>query len=176
MDLSRPSTPPAATRGPHPAAAPGGRAQLACTSEQFVVDAWRDSLVEARGHRPGSPYIEAVWLGVLGPSTVLAWRRLARQAATQPGTVNDSRDLARSLGLGDNLGRSGPLTRTLNRMAAFGIATLHDDTVAVRLALADVPQRQLARLSRSANLAHRYHSHRTATADPSALDAPVMAR
>ena len=55
-------------------------------SEMVVVD-WRDPIVEALGHRPESPYIEYVWLSVLGPATVWAYRRLSCLAATAPGDL-----------------------------------------------------------------------------------------
>lgn len=129
------------------------------TPERLTVIAWRDPAVEARGHRPGSPYVELVWLGTLGPSTTLCWERLSRLAATGPGTQIDTVDLSRNLGLGDGLGRNAPVSRTLARMVAFGAAARTGDTLAVRLALADVPDRQLPRLSRSAQLAHRRWGH-----------------
>lgn len=140
------------------------RQQGSETPERLTVVAWRDPLVETRGHRPGSPYVELVWLGTLGPSTTLCWQRLSRLAATGPGTEVDTADLSRSLGLGDGLGRNAPVSRTLARMVAFGAASRTGDTLAVRLALADVGARQLPRLSRSAQLAHRRWGH--------ALDAP----
>jgi len=34
---------------------------------------WPDPILESQGHKPGRPYVEAVWLGVLGPSTTLCW-------------------------------------------------------------------------------------------------------
>lgn len=146
------------------------------TPERLTVVAWRDPLVEASGHRPGSPYVEAVWLGTLGPSTTLCWQRLSRLAATGPGTQIDTADLSRSLGLGDGLGRNAPVSRTLARMVAFGAATRTGDTLAVRLALADVPDRQLPRLSHSAQLAHRRWGHTLDTPATPDSPIPVMAR
>ena len=121
----------------------------------LTVVAWPDPTVEARGHKPGSPYVEAVWLGILGPATVLCWSRLSRIAAVRPGTVVDTSDLAVSLGLSSALGRNAPITRTLNRMVMFGAAESHGDTVAIRRALPDVPERMVRRLSYTARLAHQ---------------------
>lgn len=121
----------------------------------LTVVAWPDPIIEPRGHKPGSPYIEAVWLGILGPATVLCWSRLSRIAAVRPDTVVDTSDLAVSLGLSGALGRNAPMTRTLNRMVMFGTAQAHGDTIAVRRALPDVPQRMVRRLSYSAWLAHQ---------------------
>lgn len=124
------------------------------TPAKLLLVGYPDPLVERLGHRPGSPYVELVWLGVLGPSTTLAWQRLARQVTIAgPGMV-DVADLSLSLGLGDNLGRNATVSRTLARLTAFGAGRRCGDTLAVRLALPDVPQRSLARLSASALAAH----------------------
>ena len=125
------------------------------TPERIVVVEW-PGIGGPGAHRPGSPYVQAVWLGVLGPSATLAWERLARQAGAAPGSEVGCADLARSLGLGDSLGHNAPLSRSLARLVAFGAASRPSPgTLAVRLALPDVSVRQLARLSRSANLAHQ---------------------
>jgi hypothetical protein len=121
---------------------------------------WRDQAVEAVGHRPDSAYIEAVWLGVLGPSTTLTWRRLARLAAVHPGAVVDTVELAQSLGLGQGLEKNAPVSRSIARMVAFGAASRNGPTIAVRLALPDVPAFQRQRLSSSARLAHQYLGQR----------------
>ncbi len=127
------------------------------TPSTLTVVPWPDPIVEAHGHRPGSPYVEACWLeGVLGPSTTLCWQRLSRLANSRPATAIDSTDLAVSLGLGEGLGRNAPISRTLNRMAAFGAAVRSGDTLAVRRALPDIPQRMLGRLSYTARLAHQH--------------------
>lgn len=123
------------------------------------VAPWPDPTIDTHGHRPGSPYIEAVWLGILGPSTTLAWSRLSRIATAQPGAAVDITDLSISLGLSAHLGRNAPITRTLSRMVMFGAATRSGDTLAVRRALPDVPERMASRLSYTAQLAHRRWAH-----------------
>lgn len=139
------------------------------TPERIVVVEWPQ--VARDGHRPGSPYVHAVWLGVLGPSATLAWERLSRQVAAAPGAEVDCADLARSLGLGDGLGHNAPLSRSLARMVAFKAAARPSEGVlAVRLALPDASPRQLARLSRSANLAHQRWGH--GTWQPAAMAEP----
>jgi hypothetical protein len=115
------------------------------------------------------------WLGVLGPSTTLAWQRLARLATARPATAIDTADLAASLGLGDGLGRSAAISRTLGRMVAFGAAMRSEDTLAVRRALPDLPERMVHRLSHTARLAHQHWAHhpsRATTAPPA--PAPAM--
>ncbi|HLN06487.1 MAG TPA: hypothetical protein VK217_09425 [Acidimicrobiales bacterium] len=119
-----------------------------------------DPVVERFGHRPGSPYVELVWLGILGPSTTFAWQRLARQAAAVSSSTLDVADLSVSLGLGEGLGRNAMVSRTLARLVAFDAARRQDDTLAVRLALPDLTERRLSRLSRSARLAHERFAHR----------------
>ncbi len=123
------------------------------------VVAWPDPIIDAHGHRPGSPYVEAVWLGVLGPSTTLCWARLSRIANTRPATAVDITDLAVSLGLGPGLGRNAPISRTLGRMVMFGAAIRSGDTLAVRRTLPDVPERMTNRLSYTARLAHQRWAH-----------------
>ena len=133
-----------------------GHRQVALpTPERIVVVEWPGTGVPG-AHRPGTPYVHAVWLGVLGPSATLAWERLARQAAAAPGSEVGCADLARSFGLGDSLGHNAPLSRSLARLVAFGAASRPSQgSLAVRLGLPDVSARQLARLSRSANIAHQ---------------------
>lgn len=137
------------------------------TPGRLNIVAWPDPLIEANGHKPGSAYVEAVWLGVLGPSTTLCWQRLSRLATARPATSIDTVDLAVSLGLSPHLGRNAPISRTLARMAAFGAAQRDGDTLAVRRALPDVPDRLAGRLSHTARLAHQQwagHTPRTSGA------------
>ncbi len=91
---------------------------------------------------------------MLGPSATWAWQRLARLAGTRPGVTIDTTDLATSLGLGSNLGPNAAVSRTLARLVAFGAARRGADTLAVRLALPDLPARRAATLSPTGRLAH----------------------
>lgn len=143
------------------------------TPDRLTIVAWPDPRTEARGHRPGSPYVEAVWLGILGPSTTLCWQRLARLATARESTAIDSVDLAVSLGLGESLGRNAPISRTLGRMVAFGAARRSGETLAVRRALPDVPERMSGRLSYTARLAHQHWAQHDS--DPSIEMHPVPA-
>ncbi len=128
----------------------------------LTVDAWADPAIDDRGHRPGSAYIEAVWLGALGPTATFAWMRLARVAAATPGVVVDATDLAVSLGLGESLSRNGALARAIGRLIAFDVAYRGwGDAFMVRRALPDVAEAQRRRLSWSAQVAHdRFGSSR----------------
>ncbi len=95
-----------------------------------------------------------MWLGTLGPSATWAWQRLARIATTRAGLSIDTADLTVSLGLGDSLSRNAKMSRTLSRLIAFDAAHLTAETLAVRVALPDVTERQTAQLSPSARFAH----------------------
>jgi hypothetical protein len=130
------------------------------TPRELVVSPWMDSAATENGHRPGSPYVEAVWLGVIGPSATWAWQRLARLAEVRPGARIDSLDLAVSLGLGERLSRNASLSRTLRRLEGFEVVRRDDDVLAVRVRLPDVPDRRLWRLSPSARAAHERFSLR----------------
>jgi hypothetical protein len=126
------------------------------TPERMLVVALPDPRIEARGHRPGSPYIEHVWLSSLGPASTWLWTRLARVAASRPSTVIDMADLAASIGLGTELGAKSTISRTIARVVWFDVARRAGNTLAVRTALPDLPARRLARLPASARMAHRH--------------------
>jgi hypothetical protein len=138
------------------------------TPGRLIVVPWPDPVADAGGHKPGSPYIETVWLGILGPSTTLCWQRLSRLANARPGATVDTTDLAVSLGLGASLGRNAPLSRTLGRMVNFGAALRSGDSLAVRRALPDLPERMTGRLSPSGRLAHQ---HWTSPRQPASIGA-----
>lgn len=131
------------------------------TPPKLHVTAWRDPVIEAAGHRPASPYIETVWLPILGPASTWGWQRLARiAAASKPAVTIDAVELAASIGLGTGLGRNAPISRTIARMEAFGTLQRSGDTLGVRLALPDVPEHRAAKLCASAQMAHRRFAHR----------------
>ena len=78
-----------------------------------------------------------------------------------PSSKIDITDLSVSLGLGESLARNAVVSRTLARLVAFDAARRQGDTLAVRLALPDLPERRLTRLSCSARLAHERFAHGT---------------
>ena len=120
------------------------------------VVALPDPHQQNRGHRPGSAYVEAVYLGHLGPTATWLWQRLARTATARSAATVDTADLAVSLGLGHGLGANSPLARTVGRLEHFEAIQRTGDVLAVRTALPDLAARQLARLSASARLAHQH--------------------
>ena len=126
------------------------------TPERMQVIALHNPATDTKGHRPGSPYIEHVYVSSLGPSATWLWQRLARVATARPSTIIDMADLAGSLGLGTNLGPNSAMSRTVNRLVLFDGARRAGNTLAVRLALPDMPPNRLARLPASVRIAHQH--------------------
>jgi len=121
----------------------------------ITVVPWRDPAGEASGHRPGSAYVEAVWLPLLGPSATWAWQRLARIATVHSPVRLDVAELAAGIGLGGRLGPTSTMARTLERLERFGTLRRSGEVLAVRVALPELPESRVARLCASARLAHR---------------------
>jgi hypothetical protein len=85
-------------------------------------------------------------------------------------------DLAGSLGLGANLGPHSAMSRTVNRLVLFDGARRAGNTLAVRLALPDMPPSRLARLPASVRIAHQHLSgSRRHVLDTSGHDAARIA-
>ena len=100
----------------------------------------------ACGFDARSVYVETYWLAVLGPSCVLAARRLASWLEAEPdGFEISTAALASSLGLGAGLGRHAPIVRTLARLAEFGLAHV-GEAYSVRVMFPPLSARQIARL------------------------------
>jgi len=78
-------------------------------------------------HPLTSEYVETFWLPILGPTTVAMLRIFGRMyqpiagITATPSTLVPLRPLAKSLGVGDRLGRNGALMRSLGRLGDFGI-------------------------------------------------------
>jgi hypothetical protein len=115
-----------------------------------------------RVHDPDDPYVEDVWLPVLGPAAYVVW--LARQAA-RPGheTVSIPR-LAAAAGLGRPLGNQSPIRRALRRLERIGLVHLDGERILVRPQLPYVTGRQLALLDPDTQAIHRRHRARAAHA------------
>jgi hypothetical protein len=122
--------------------------------------------VQARGtsrlHDPDHPYVEDVWLPVVGPASYVAWRHLARLAIRSPRPIISLDALAAATGLGPPRGHQSPLNRTLRRLGRFDLAHVDDDHIVVRTALPFVTGRQLARLDPVIQAIHRLHRDGTA--------------
>ena len=115
---------------------------------QLTVVAWPDPVVDALGFLPHDPYSELVWTPTLGPSAVLAWRRMAGTLIHRPdGYTLDIADFGQTLGLGGT-GQHSTVSRTLRRLAQFGLARFQDQgTYAVRRRIPPASRSQVSRLN-----------------------------
>jgi hypothetical protein len=71
---------------------------------------------------PDHPYVDGVWLPVLGPASYVAWRHLARLAIRSSRATISLDALAAATGLGAPRGQQSPLSRTLRRLDRFDLA------------------------------------------------------
>jgi hypothetical protein len=127
--------------------------QTAALPNELTVIAYTDPIVEALGFGPDHPYTSRAILPVVGPSTFVLWLHLARlviDAGDAP-LITDTAELLACIGLGMRNNVGG---RTFGRMITFDLARLAGRTVAVRTALAPLPQSQAARLPPSARSYH----------------------
>jgi len=123
---------------------------------KIAVVPWPDPVLSSHGFDPRHAYVERFWLGVIGPSATWLLRRLARGLEEHPdGFRIDLADTARALGLGEGVGRSSMVWRTIDRVVTFHLAQpFGERQLAVRTHLPPLTQRQLARLPRSVQVAH----------------------
>jgi hypothetical protein len=154
--LALPTTPPpprpvAAQRRPRPVLAPRD------DSPALRIVAWRDRLADPHGVHPCSRYVELYWLGVIGPSTTWLLRRLSYGLDVHPdGFDLGLTETARSLGLGQRMGKNSPFRRALQRLCTFELARPHGPGgLAVRTRIPPLPLRHLARLPDSLQSSHR---------------------
>jgi hypothetical protein len=115
-----------------------------------------------RVHHPDDPYVEEVWLPVLGPAAYVVWRQLARRAASASHETISIPRLAAAAGLGRPLGNQSPIRRALRRLERFGLAHLDGQRILVRPRLPYVTGRQLALLDPETQAIHRRHRDRAA--------------
>lgn len=131
------------------------------------VVGWGDPVVEALGHHPQSRYAETYWLGLLGPSALWAQRRLVGWLEDSPeGYPLALAPMARELGLGEGVGRSSPLVRTLARLVSFDMAAIRCGSFAVRRAMGPLAQRQVVRLPGHLAERHRVETQTSPAATP----------
>lgn len=120
---------------------------------------WHDPVIAKHGYDARSEYAEAFWLGVLGPSTTLLLRYLARTLEAHPeGTTIDLSECATALGLGGKGGHHSPFMRSIRRAIQFGLARqLSPTELQVRTHLPPLTRGQLARLSPTRQHQHQLH-------------------
>ncbi|MGQ0616142.1 MAG: hypothetical protein ACT4PW_03990 [Acidimicrobiia bacterium] len=120
-----------------------------------------DPTLEKVGLPLTHPYVERVYCSVLAPSSVLLLRRAGELFAEHPeGLRVDVVDLSRSLGLGvradaDDVGRNGPLRRTMDRLVRFRMAAWRDDDrLGIHPKLPALERHRVARLPEPVQTAH----------------------
>jgi hypothetical protein len=118
---------------------------------------WTDPVADPHGVHPCSRYVELYWLGVIGPSTTWLLRRLSYGLEMHPdGFDLHLADTARSLGLGERMGKNSPFRRALQRLCTFELARPHGPGgLAVRLHIPPLPLRHLSRLPDGLQASHR---------------------
>lgn len=101
---------------------------------QIRVVPWVDPVADPHGLHPCSRYVELYWLPVIGPSTTWLLRRLSYGIEVHgEGFQLDLSETARSLGLGERMGKNSPFRRALQRLCTFELARPHGpDALAVR--------------------------------------------
>jgi hypothetical protein len=129
------------------------------------------------GFDPRSPYVEAYWLGTLGPSTTWLLRRIATGLEASPdGFVLDLGTCARELGLGDKGGRTSPFARALGRLVQFDLARWHpaDGALEVRRNVPPLNRRQVLHLTENLRASHdRWQAEQLQAARPAFAGEPV---
>lgn len=148
---------------------PPSRASTATLITRLRIEIWPDPVMEKLGHDPCSGYVEAFWLGVLGPSTTWLLRRLTQRLTDAPeGFDLDCVALSHELGLGGHVGRNSVFMRSVDRCCKFGMAQRSGETVFVRRRIPSLTRRQIERLPPRLL---RLHDEWDSTTDSSATEA-----
>jgi hypothetical protein len=118
---------------------------------------WIDPVADSHGVHPCSRYVELYWLGVIGPSTTWLLRRVSYGLEVhRDGFDLNLPETARSLGLGQRMGKNSPFRRALQRLCTFELARPYGPGgLAVRTRIPPLPLRHLSRLPESLQASHR---------------------
>jgi hypothetical protein len=127
---------------------------MGCPSVRLIE--WTDPTFEIRGVDARSVYAEQFWLPVLGPSAMWLVRHCAWRLERSPGGVDIVlAEVARSVGLGERMGRRAPFFRTLERAIDFSMMRVEGpNVIASRRRLPLLSPRQLTRLPYPLQRAH----------------------
>ena len=107
------------------------------------------------GYAAASVYVETFWLPLVGPTALLALRRLDAWLANTPGEITISVSLlGESLGIGAGTGRRSAVVRTLMRLVSFRLASIDSETYMTLRELPMLSPRQLGRLPACLITAH----------------------
>lgn len=125
-------------------------------TEIITITAWVDPIIDEHGHHPRSNYVEQWWLPTVGPTAVLAYRRITDRLAAQPhGVEINLNDLARQMGMAFRPGRNSAFANALNRLTMFGLSHRTADGYAVLRRAPQVAERHLRRLDDDLQQLHR---------------------
>jgi hypothetical protein len=125
-------------------------------ARELRVAPWPDPVVERTGLDPRSRYVESFWLPILGPSTILLFRRLAQRLERSPeGFTMSGDEMARSLGLAGIGGRHSPFRRAIERGARHGFCRVRPEALLVRTKVGALSRQQVARLHPELQALHR---------------------
>jgi len=99
------------------------------------------------GYAIAHPYVDGLWLPVVGPSAIALLRLVDRFAETHPDTFTiEFEQLGRRIGIGGG-GESSRVSRTIDRLCKFRIAArVGEREIVVPLRLPPLSNRQLDRL------------------------------
>lgn len=127
------------------------------------------------GYAPDDAYVEVFWLPILGPSSVLALRRLSTWLSSSPdGLTVQLATLSGCLGLGHGTGRRASIVRTLGRLLDFHLATIETDRYLVSRAVPLLSARLLRRLPPGLLTAHEQLIQGSTRGIGQALPAPLF--
>lgn len=108
----------------------------------IVVRAWRHPLIDRCGFDARDSYVEMFWLPILGPSAVLAVRRLVDWLEQYPdGFDLDLVEFGASVGIRGGTARHAQVNRTLGRLIDFSIARIEAGHLEVHTSVPPVPLR-----------------------------------
>jgi hypothetical protein len=128
------------------------------------VRPWPGGSVDGCRYDAGDVYVETYWLPILGPSAVLAVRRIALWLEAEPTGVNiDLVELGASLGVGTGTGRHTQINRTLTRLIDFGVARIAGEHLEVHTTFPPLPTQLRRRLPLSLLDTLAAHERRTLT-------------
>ena len=112
---------------------------------------WLDPVADPHGVHPCSRYVELYWLGIIGPARPgCCAASPTASRSTRTDSTSTSSETARSLGLGERMGKNSPFRRALQRLGTFELARSHGPSgLAVRTRIPPLPLRHLSRLPES---------------------------
>lgn len=103
------------------------------------------------------PYIEQVWLPLIGPSSVLLLRHVGRHFGTDLNIYDaDLNQVAAEVGLGVGNGKNAPIRRVIERLIFFGhITYLEPNLLEVNVMIRRVGLKALGKLPTATFETHR---------------------